>query len=64
MREWDTGHSDYPEETQALRVRVSPEEGAHMETMAFYFPVVSAYETTLRFHWGEIVVPLQITVGQ
>lgn len=63
VREWDTNHSYYPEETQALRVRVSPEEGAHMETMAFYFPEVGAYETTLRFHWGEVVLPLQITVG-
>ena len=63
-REWDTHHSFFPAETEAARVRVAAEESAHMEVLAFYFPVVGPYETTLRFHWGEIVVPLQITVPE
>jgi len=63
VREWDTHHSYFAVESQALRVRVSPEDGEHMEVMAFYFPVVGPYETTLRFHWGDVVLPLQIAVG-
>ena len=62
--EWDTHHSFFPVESERLRVKATPEPGAHMEVLAFYFPVVGPYETTLRFHWGEIVVPLRIEVGQ
>ena len=64
VREWDAHHSFFPMESEALRVRAAPEESAHMEVLAFYFPVVGPYETTLRFHWGEIVVPLLIGVGR
>jgi hypothetical protein len=35
-----------------------------MEVLAFYFPVVGPYETTLRFHWGDVVVPLAIGVDR
>jgi hypothetical protein len=35
-----------------------------MEVLAFYFPVVGPYETTLRLHWGDLVLPLSIEVGQ
>jgi hypothetical protein len=35
-----------------------------MEVLAFYFPVVGPYSTTLRFHWGEVVVPLEVEVGE
>lgn len=62
VREWDTHHSFFPMESEALRVRATPETGAHMEVLAIYFPVVGPYETTLRFHWGETVVPLRIEV--
>jgi hypothetical protein len=64
VREWDSHHSFFPMETEALRVRATPEAGAHMEVLAFYFPVVGPYQTMLRFHWGEIVVPLAIEVGR
>jgi Protein of unknown function (DUF2911) len=64
VSEWDTHHSYFSEETVAARVEVTPEEGGHMETLAWYFPVVGPYETTLRFHWGEVVVPLRITVPE
>lgn len=63
VTEWDTHHSFFPAESERLRVRATPESGAHMEVLAWYFPVVGPYETTLRFHWGEIVVPLQIDVA-
>jgi hypothetical protein len=62
VREWDTHHSFFPFESEAARVRVLPESGAHMETLAFYFPLVSDYETVLRLHWGTTIVPLRIQV--
>lgn len=62
VREWETHHSYFPFESEAARVEATPEEGAHMEVLAFYFPEVGPYEATLRFHWGTIVVPLRIEV--
>jgi hypothetical protein len=62
VREWDTHHSYFPMESEVARVRVTPERGAHMETMAFYFPVVADYETVLRLHWGSTILPMRIEV--
>jgi hypothetical protein len=54
-------HTPYPgEEQDALRVDVTPERGAHMETLALYFPVVNRDEAVLRVHWGETIVPVRI----
>lgn len=63
VSDWDAHHSFFPFEAEVARFDVEPEHGAHMEVLAFYFPVVGPYETTLRFHWGDIVLPLQIAVG-
>lgn len=62
VREWDTHHSYYPFESEALRLTASPATGEHMETLAFYFPVVGPYEAELRMHWGTTVLPLRIEV--
>lgn len=62
VSDWDTFHTDYPSGSEALDARVLTEPGAHMEVMAFYFPEVGPYETTLRFHWGEMILPLRIEV--
>lgn len=62
VREWDTHHSFYPYESEALEVTATPEAGAHVEALAFYFPEVGPYQTTLRLHWGETVLPLRIEV--
>ncbi len=62
VSDWDTHHSFFPFESEVARVRARAERGAPMEVLAFYFPVVGAHETTLRFHWGEVVVPLTIGV--
>ena len=62
--DWDTHHSYFPYETEKLRVEATPEHGAHMEVLAYYFPVVGPYETALRLHWGELIVPLEIEVGR
>ena len=62
-READAFHTTYPgEPNDALRVTVKPEQGAHMESMAFYFPAVDGKDATLRFHWGTLIVPLAIKV--
>ena len=54
-------HQPYPgESSDALRVEVTPERGAHMETLAFYFPVVLRDEAVMRVHWGETIVPIRI----
>jgi hypothetical protein len=54
-------HQPYPgASSDALRVDVTPERGGHMETLAFYFPVVLRDEAVLRIHWGEMMVPVRI----
>jgi DUF2911 family protein len=53
-------HVPYRDGREALRVRAVPERGAHMETLAFYFPVVDGLHAVLHFHWGDVVVPLRI----
>jgi hypothetical protein len=54
-------HTPYPgDATVALRADVTPEHGAHMETLAFYFPVVLRDEAVMRIHWGEMIVPVRI----
>ena len=59
----DVYHEPYPgEEHEELRLMVAPASGQHMETLAFYFPTVEKKDAELRLHWGETIVPLQITV--
>lgn len=54
-------HQPYPgESSEALRLEVTPERGAHMEALAFYFPVVLRDEAVMRIHWGEMIVPVRI----
>ena len=56
-----TFHKPYPgASTETLRVEVAPEQGAHMETMAYYFPVVLRDEATLRIHWGTTQLPIHL----
>lgn len=57
-------HSPYPGESRdVLRVEVTPEKGSHMETLAYYFPVVARDSTVLRMHWGDTFVPMRIRVS-
>ncbi|MBI1873172.1 MAG: DUF2911 domain-containing protein [Acidobacteria bacterium] len=59
----DVYHTPYPGEQQdALRLEVRPEQGLHMETLAFYFPIVEGKDAVLRLHWGTVMVPLAIRV--
>jgi hypothetical protein len=61
-RDANAWHEPYPEGEDVLRVTASPREGPHMETLAYYFPVVDGRGAELVLHWGRVVVPLQITV--
>jgi hypothetical protein len=54
-------HTPYPGDSlDVLRIEIAPEQGAHMETLAIYFPVVDGDEALLRIHWGRTVLPLRI----
>jgi hypothetical protein len=58
-------HQPYPgSQHDALRVDIAPEKGAHMEAMAFYFPVVGRDSAVLRMHWGETILPIRIKVAR
>ena len=59
-----TFHTQYSRVTDQdlLKLEVTPRTGAHMETLAFYFPVVDGQHAELAFHWGTVVVPLSIDV--
>jgi hypothetical protein len=47
---------------EETRFTVTPAAAAHMETLAFYFPVVTRDGATLDLHWGTTVVPMRIAV--
>jgi hypothetical protein len=53
-------HIPYPEGQDALRVNAVPRTAPHMETLAFYFPMVDSTRAELVLHWGETEVPLAI----
>jgi hypothetical protein len=61
-RAWDVEHIPYPEGEDALRIRVLPQPGPHMETLGFYFPMVDADSAVLVLHWGETAIPLPLRV--
>ena len=57
-----TFHKPYPGAARdAYRFDVTPEAGAHMESLAYYFPSVVRADAVLRIHWGETIVPIRIT---
>ena len=56
-------HTQPPSESdEQTRFTVKPTTGAHMETLAFYFPVVTRDGATLDMHWATTVVPMRVTV--
>lgn len=56
-------HVPYPEGRDALRVRLAPQRGCFVETLAFYFPVVGPDSAVLTLHWGETIVPIPIALN-
>jgi hypothetical protein len=58
-----TFHTPYPgEQADVLRVDIQPERNSHMETLAYYVPVVGRDSVVMRIHWGETVLPIHIRV--
>ena len=57
-------HTRYPQGEDALRLEVTPRSGSHMETLAFYFPVVDGRKAELVLHWGTVIVPMTIEVPE
>ena len=55
-------HTRYPSGQDALRIQSTPRTASHMETLAFYFPVVDGPKAELVLHWGAVVVPMTIEV--
>jgi hypothetical protein len=55
-------HTRYPADQDVLRLPATPRTGTHMETLAFYFPIVDGKHAELVLHWGTVVVPLSIDV--
>lgn len=45
---------------EVLRVTAKSQQGDHMETLGFYFPMADADSATLNMHWGRTVVPISI----
>jgi hypothetical protein len=56
----DVFHIPYPEGEDALRLDVTPRPAPHMESMSFDFPMADRDSAQLRFHWGELMIPLDI----
>jgi hypothetical protein len=57
-----TFHKPYPGAAHdAYRFDVTPERGAHMESLAYYFPSVVRDQAVLRIHWGETIVPIRVS---
>ena len=59
-----TFHTQYyrVSDQDLLTLEVTPRAASHMETLAFYFPLVNAHHTELVLHWGTVAVPLSIDV--
>ena len=56
----DVFHIPYPEGEDALRLDVTPESAPHVENLTFEFPMADQDSAELRFHWGELMIPLRI----
>lgn len=60
-REWRIYHdAPVPRDRDLLSFTVTPVEGVHMESLAWYFPAVDAGRAELRMHWGTTIVPFDI----
>ena len=56
LRHAEVANRDLP------HITVTPRLATHMETLAWYFPVVDGRKAELVVHWGLVVVPLAIEV--
>ena len=62
-RTWRKFHVPPPTDSsdEQLRLTARPERGPPTEVLTFDFPEVRPAATTLRFRWGTVVVPLEIS---
>jgi len=59
----DVFHIPYPGEARdALRLKLKPQAGPFMESLAFYFPAADAERALLNLHWGETIVQVPLAV--
>ena len=59
----DVFHIPYPGEAQdALRLKLKPQAGPFMESLAFYFPAAEGDRALLNLHWGETIVQVSLAV--
>lgn len=54
------GAFDYDSSEDALRVKVNPEKGPHMEQLMFYFEDITGNSGTAVVHWSDVKVPFTI----
>jgi hypothetical protein len=54
-------HTPYPKGRDALRLRVKPASGEHVESLVFYFPEADATHALLVLHWGETMIQIPIS---
>lgn len=59
-RAHDVFHRPYPPGEDALRIRVRPRAGPHMESLSFHFPIATRDSARLELHWGTVIVPLDL----
>lgn len=57
-RAHDVFHRPYPAGMDALRLRLVPERGDHVESLSFHFPVATRDSARLELRWGSVVLPL------
>jgi hypothetical protein len=57
-------HLRYPDGKDALRIHAKAKTGDHMETLAFYFPMVDEDSAELDLHWGKTIVPISVKAKQ
>ena len=64
-RDWDVFHLPFPgKDGVAAELTLTPGTAPHMETLAFYFPVVDGRHGVLAFQWGETRLDIPIDVGE
>lgn len=52
----------YDEAEDALRVTVTPESAPHEEWLAYAFDDLTSESATLTLRWGEVAVPIRVSV--
>ena len=57
------GSFSYKEEEDALRVKVTPKTGPHIEAMVYYFSNLKSESASINLAWEKLIVPINISVN-